>query len=55
MSDPHPSDHTSPLGRVMPCPDCLHDEHLMPCGAEIIPGVLCRCRDVPVPGLYPAA
>lgn len=55
MADPLPSDHRSTLGRVMPCCHCGHDEHVLRCDAEIVAGVLCRCRDVAVPGFYPAA
>ena len=55
MSDPLPSDHRSLLGRDMPCPNCDHSLHVLRCDAEIVAGVLCRCRDVAVPGVYPAA
>ncbi|MDF1603410.1 hypothetical protein [Nocardioides sp. YIM 152315] len=53
MADERPAEHTGTLSRLMPCDRCQHDEHVMRCDAEVIPGVLCRCRDVPVPGLYP--
>ncbi len=53
--DAQPSEHTSPIGRDMPCPNCTHGEHVLRCDAELVPGVLCRCRDVAVPGIYPAA
>lgn len=55
MTDPRPTEHTSLLGRIMPCCACAHDEHVLRCDAEIVPGVTCRCRDVAVPGFYPAA
>jgi hypothetical protein len=53
--DARPSEHTSPLGRVMPCVSCAHDEHVLRCQADLGGGVLCPCRDVFVPGIYPAA
>lgn len=40
------------LSRRMECTWCGHEEHLLRCEAQIIPGVFCRCRDVPVPGIY---
>ena len=36
----------------MPCCNCEHEEHVLRCDVELVPGVFCRCRDVPVPGLY---
>lgn len=41
-----------PLSRVMPCPNCDHDEHVLRCDAAI-GTALCPCRDVAVPGVYP--
>ena len=53
MSRAERSDQPVPLSRVMPCDRCSHDEHVLRCDAEIVLGVLCRCRDVPVPGIHP--
>ena len=55
MTDPRPTEHTSTLGRDLPCPNCSHSLHILRCDAEIVAGVLCCCRDVAVPGIYPAA
>lgn len=55
MSDALPSDHTSPLGRDMDCPNCLHSLHHLRCGCDLGNGIECPCRGVAVPGIYPAA
>ena len=53
MSTVERSEFPVPLGRLMSCDRCGHDEHVLRCDAELLAGVLCRCRDVPVPGIYP--
>lgn len=40
MPEPDP-----PLGRVMPCPVCGCEWHLLPCD-------LCDCVEPPIPGVY---
>lgn len=42
-----------PLSREMPCPSCLHGFHHLRCEADLGSGVLCPCRGVLVPGVYP--
>ena len=53
MSVAERSESPVPLGRLMSCDRCGHDEHVLSCGADVDAGVECCCRDVPVPGIYP--
>lgn len=54
--DALPSEHTSPIGRDMPCPNCGHAPfHHLRCGTDLGDDVSCPCRGVSVPGVYPPA
>jgi hypothetical protein len=46
-----PRDPSVALSHDRPCCNCGCPGHVLPCGAEVSPGVLCPCRDVAVPGL----
>lgn len=40
------------LSHDRPCCYCGHAVHVLRCGAEVVDGVFCPCRDVPVPGAH---